>query len=149
MKPSDRLSLATRIAELRALQLSRERSTARQLAAASEAACQRERDMASRLEAIAQAGCTGTESVTLSTDLLRNLAGAFDATRDTWLTAAEHACSAAEKVEAHRSILERQQQRADAANALVAVARRAARRARDKSDDAQLEAWLSTRRRSA
>ncbi|RQR52933.1 hypothetical protein DIE19_27470 [Burkholderia sp. Bp9126] len=149
MKPSDRLSLATHIAELRALQLSRERATARRLAAASQAACKLERDTASRLEAIAQIGRSGTAAVTLSADLLRNLAGATDAMRDTWLTAAEHACSAAEAVDAHRSTLERQQQCADAADALVAAACVAARRARDKADDAQLDAWLSARWRIA
>ncbi|MBN3817535.1 hypothetical protein G3N57_13350 [Paraburkholderia sp. Se-20369] len=62
MKPSDRLSLTMQIAELRALQLSRERATARQLAAASQSACMLERDAASRLEAIAQIGRSGTAS---------------------------------------------------------------------------------------
>ncbi|OXI87185.1 hypothetical protein CFB40_16040 [Burkholderia sp. AU31652] len=147
MKPSDRLSLATRIAELRALRLSRERAAARQLAAASQGACRLERDAAGRLAAVALAGRSGTASAALSSDLLRNLAGAIDATRDTWLTAVEYAHSAAAKVDAHRSTLERQQQYADAADALVAQAHVAARRARDKADDAQLEAWLSTRRR--
>jgi hypothetical protein len=149
MTPSDRLSLAARIAELRALQLSRERATARQLAATRHAASVLEHDTASRLEALAQTGRSETASAALSSDLLRNLAGAIDAMRDTWLTAAEHASSAAEQADAHRSMLERQQQCADAADALVALARAAARRARDKASDAQLEAWLSTRRRIA
>ncbi|HEF5875112.1 TPA: hypothetical protein SAY52_005804 [Burkholderia cenocepacia] len=149
MTPSDRLSLATRIAELRALQLSRERVAARKLTAARHAACLLERDTASRLEALVQSGRSDATSAALSSGLLLNLAGAVDAMRATWLTAAEHACSAAEQVDTHRSALERQQQCADAADALVSAARAAARRARAKANDAQLEAWLSTRRRIA
>lgn len=147
MKPSDQLTAAMRIAHLRALQLSRERAEARRLANAREAAQARERDAANRLAAIAQERRSGVASAVLPIDLLRNRAGAIDAAHSTWMTVADHARAAATQADAHRPALERHHQRADAADRLVAQARIAERRARDKAADARLDDWLSTCRR--
>ncbi|KVC83864.1 hypothetical protein WL40_02060 [Burkholderia ubonensis] len=147
MKPSEQLAIATRIAHLRALQLSRARAETRRLADAREAAQACERDASNRLAAIAQDAQSGSARTRLPIDLLRNRAGAIDTAHRAWMTTAGQARAAAGQVDAHRPTLERHQQCADAADTLVARARIAERRARDKADDAQLEIWLSTRRR--
>ncbi|WGS41633.1 hypothetical protein LFL97_18270 [Burkholderia sp. JSH-S8] len=147
MKPLDQLTAATRIAHLRALQLTRERIETRRLADAREVAQACERDAANRMAAIARENRSGPASAVLTIDLLRNRTGAIDAAHGTWAAVAEQARAAATRVDAHRPTLERHQQCADAADRLVARARTAERRARDKADDARLEDWLSTCRR--
>ncbi|MXN79990.1 hypothetical protein GR157_35420 [Burkholderia sp. 4701] len=147
MKPSDQLTAATRIAHLRALQLTRERVEARRLADAREAAQARERDAANRIAAIARENRPGPASAVLTIDLLRNRTGAIDVAHGTWAAVAEQARAAATQADAHRLTLELRHRCADAADRLVARARTAERRARDKADDARLEDWLSTCRR--
>ncbi|MGT0244787.1 hypothetical protein [Burkholderia pyrrocinia] len=147
MKSTAPLTAATRIAHLRALQLSRERAEAKRLADAREAAQAREHEAANRMAAIARESRSGLASAVLPIDLLRNRAGAIDAAHGTWLTVAEQACAATSQADAHRPTLERHHQCADAADRLVAQARIAERRARDKADDARLDDWLSTCRR--